>query len=560
MAQAKETIRAASVPAPQHVPTASIYVAPNKNLRTDFEEGLEGLTASIRERGIKTRLWVRVRPDDRFELIAGERRWRVATALELSEVPCEVYDCDDEEAEELSIIENLQREDLHPLDYADGFQKMIADHGYSIEQLAAKVNKGTTVIREYLHFAKLPESARLAFRQDRINKSICVLIGTIPDETRRAQFAKEVITGGPRGDAMSFRAAKELKERSYMKELKNAPFPIDEAELYPEAGSCLLCPHYNGNTPKQWQGKRADICLNPDCYQKKVGLNAERKLAATKVSDTVTTLPAEEGAKLFYSHGYLKDERFADTKDSVPDYRPGKPRVPILQIIKQTNAPVIVTTDGEGKLRTLIRKTDLNAATKSLGIQTSYSSASKGSRTKSKPSVSEKKKEAAAKCRTVAATALLNKLRGFNWRLATVKQWRELALVFFDSWFMGDGAELLLPLLGMAADKVNRGQDATKFICAHVAKLKTVSEIHGLIAACVVADRMETYTTKYGGPFDLKDLALGKLFRVDLKAIQTKAAEQLAVVEKATLKAVQKMKASKKPKLKLSAKPKAKAA
>lgn len=311
-----------------------------------------------------------------FALIAGERRLRACRRVGLQTITAQVRECDDATAEKLMVAENAHRKDLHELEYAAGYARKIAE-GYTVEQLAQIANKGVTVIREYLNFAKLPNNARKAFRAGVINKSHAVLIGTIPDEARREEFAKQVITGGSRGDAMSFRAAKELKERSYMKELKGAPFALNDPTLDPNFGFvCLNCPHYNGNTPKQWQGKRADICLYPDHYQKLVRLSAARALAVVKSADhlNVKVLPAEEGQKLFYGSGYLKDSSFVDTTDTVYDYRPGKPNVPIQQIVKQTKAPVIVTADAEGKLHTLIKKTDLSAAVKQLGIQTSYSS------------------------------------------------------------------------------------------------------------------------------------------------------------------------------------------
>jgi hypothetical protein len=177
------------------------------------------------------------------------------------------------------------RVELHDLDRADELHKRISTQGYSVEELAKKVNKGETFIRDLLRMEKVPEVASQAFRNGEISKSICVLISPIPDEKQRAQFVKELLTGGQDGGPMSVRQAKEWKEQHYMKDLRGAPFPLDDATLDPEWGSTCTkgsCPHWNGNTPGQRQGKRPNICLNADHYTKLVRLNAVRVIANIK--------------------------------------------------------------------------------------------------------------------------------------------------------------------------------------------------------------------------------------------------------------------------------------
>lgn len=126
------------------------------------------------------------------------------------------------------------REAQHDLDLADRFRKMI-DEGYTVEQLAQTVKKRPTYIRDMLLLGEMPEVARQAFRNGVISKHIGVLIGTIPDEKRRVEFFKEVLTG-QHGKPMSVRQAKELKQQHYMKDLKGAPFPLDDMTLDPEWG------------------------------------------------------------------------------------------------------------------------------------------------------------------------------------------------------------------------------------------------------------------------------------------------------------------------------------
>lgn len=469
MVQTIEAPAAAPVlpqPVFHQVTTDLIYVTKN-NFRQDFnEEELKELVESVRAKGIVEPLLVRAWPpgltlvsedlsqDKRawrvwrgelpgmgdtprvdltgrlsqaeaekqctllkafnFSLIAGERRLRAAKIAGLTQVPAMVYSgITDEQADELMVIENMQRKDLHALEYADGFSRMIEQHGYTVEQLAKKVDKGTTFIRDLLHLAKLPNSAREAFRGERITKSHCVLIATIPDEKQREEYAKKVIRAAA-DQAVSVREAKEIKEREYMKDLKGAPFALDDQTLDPAWGyTCTLgsCPHWNGNTPESRQGKRPDICLMPTHYAKLVHLNSARVIANTKESDKVKVLPPEQGKKIFSRYGYVDDSRYVETKDNVYDHRPGKGSVPIQQIVKRASAPVIVTTDHDGKLRTLIKKTDLHAAVLQLGIDSSsYSSSNTTAADKQRAA---KKREDNAVTRAVA-TDLFAQLYGRN--------------------------------------------------------------------------------------------------------------------------------------------------
>jgi hypothetical protein len=155
------------------------------------------------------------------------------------------------------------------------------DDGYTVEQLAQMVKKRPTYIRDQLLLLNMPEMAKRSFLSGEISKNIGVLIGTIPKW--RVEFFNEVLTGGQHGKPMSVRVAKKCKAQHYMKELKGAPFPLDDPTLDPEWGStCLKCDYYNGNTPERQQGKRADICLNPPHYWELVQLNKAREIAKTK--------------------------------------------------------------------------------------------------------------------------------------------------------------------------------------------------------------------------------------------------------------------------------------
>jgi ParB family chromosome partitioning protein len=129
--------------------------------RKHFDEAaLEELAASIREHGVLEPLVVRRIAADRFELIAGERRWRAAQRAGLRDVLVVVKDVDDRKAYELALIENVQREDLNALEFAGALKRLIDDYGHTQESLAQAVGKDRTTISNALRLLKLP--ARIA--------------------------------------------------------------------------------------------------------------------------------------------------------------------------------------------------------------------------------------------------------------------------------------------------------------------------------------------------------------------------------------------------------------
>ena len=134
-----------------------------RNPRTQFAEAeLEDLASSIRERGIIQPIVVRPLPNlpDAYEIIAGERRWRAAQRAGLHDVPVVIIEADDKTALELAIIENVQRSDLNVLDEAAGYEKLIADHGYTQADLGSVLGKSRSHVANTLRLLKLPNSVR----------------------------------------------------------------------------------------------------------------------------------------------------------------------------------------------------------------------------------------------------------------------------------------------------------------------------------------------------------------------------------------------------------------
>ncbi len=132
-----------------------------RNPRRYFDESeLQDLASSIRQHGIVQPVVVRTIADNRYEIIAGERRWRAAQLAGLVDIPVIIRDVDDRTALEIAIVENVQRSDLNPLEEAMGYELLIADHGYTQNDLGEIIGKSRSHVANSLRLLKLPEPVR----------------------------------------------------------------------------------------------------------------------------------------------------------------------------------------------------------------------------------------------------------------------------------------------------------------------------------------------------------------------------------------------------------------
>lgn len=156
-------------------------------------EKLEELAASIREKGVIQPVLVRTRADGSFELIAGERRLRAAQQLGFTELPAIVRDVEDGEALQLSLIENIQREELNPLEEAQAYQQLITDFGISQERIAQVLGKSASAVSNTLRLLKLPEEIQSALRQGKISMGHARSILGIKGLVEQGRFFKQTL-------------------------------------------------------------------------------------------------------------------------------------------------------------------------------------------------------------------------------------------------------------------------------------------------------------------------------------------------------------------------------
>jgi len=161
--------------------------------RLAFDEAtLLELASSIREHGVLQPILVRPRDDGRYQLIAGERRWRASRIAGMATIPALVEDIDDDTALEISIIENLQREDISVLDEAAMYDRMIREHGYSIRKLADKLGKDKGYLENRLRLADAPPEIRelVSLRKDTLSHAYELM--KVTDPRKRRKLAEQV--------------------------------------------------------------------------------------------------------------------------------------------------------------------------------------------------------------------------------------------------------------------------------------------------------------------------------------------------------------------------------
>jgi ParB/RepB/Spo0J family partition protein len=177
------------------IPVERIEPNPDQPRMIFDEEALHELSASIREHGVLQPILVRPLGENRFQLIAGERRWRASREAGIPTIPALVEDIDDDTALEIAIIENLQREDLSPLEEATMYDRMVKEHGYSIRKLAEKLGKDKGYLENRLRLADAPEEIRelVSLRKDTLSHAYELL--KVDDPKKRRKLAGQVAAG-----------------------------------------------------------------------------------------------------------------------------------------------------------------------------------------------------------------------------------------------------------------------------------------------------------------------------------------------------------------------------
>lgn len=205
-------------------------VEPNPNQPRKFfdEEELQALADSIAAHGLLQPLAVREMDGGFYQIIAGERRWRAARLAGLSEVPVIVVEADDRTVMELALVENLQRQDLNPMEEAEGYQTLMRDYGLTQEEAASRVGKSRPAVANALRLLALPDEVRQAVIDGTLSAGHARAVLSLPTEKLQKAAAQRIIAlrlSVRQAEAMCKRMASEHPEEPEAQ--PKQPAPVD---------------------------------------------------------------------------------------------------------------------------------------------------------------------------------------------------------------------------------------------------------------------------------------------------------------------------------------------
>ncbi len=262
------------------IPLDQIQPHPDNRREGGFDqEKLQQLAESIRAVGVQQPAVVRmISAAPLYELVAGERRWRAARLAGLATLPCVVRQLDDVQALRIQIIENLQREDVHPLDEANGYQRLLDSSSYDVETIAQEVGRSASYVYQRLKLQDLIPEAREQLSKGVLTAGHAILIARLSPEQQQAAL-EEAIENYPSKHAVPVRELADWIQSTILMDLGKAAFKKDDAELVPAAGPCTTCQKRTGYQPALFADVcKRDSCTDPECFNGKLdALVARRK-------------------------------------------------------------------------------------------------------------------------------------------------------------------------------------------------------------------------------------------------------------------------------------------
>ena len=273
----------------QMLPVDRLVPTPENGRRPVSASSLKSLARSIKKNGVLQPILVRRHPveDGKWEIRAGFRRWRAAQLAGLSTIPALVGKLDDETALSITITENLQRENLHPLEEAAVIQKAL-DAGFDIEAVASRLGKNPQFVARRSSLTRLIEPWRKAVLTpeapaSRLSPAHLELIARLPEETQQAFAEDDFYAVLGRG----FPSVDDLRRiiDGGLHTLGAMPWALDDERLDPQAGACRNCPKRSGAQPLLFEGEeigangkagKAERCLDPACFDRKQVAHVQR--------------------------------------------------------------------------------------------------------------------------------------------------------------------------------------------------------------------------------------------------------------------------------------------
>jgi len=307
----------------QQIPLDDLIPSPGNRRIGGFDpDKLQQLADSIQAVGVQQPIIIRSNGRSKFEIVAGERRWKAARIAGLLDIPAVIRDLDDVTVIKIQTIENLQREDIHPLDEADGYSRLIEQAGYDVEHLAQEVGRSASYVYQRLKLRDLVPEAREMLVDSMIAAGHAILIARLPAGQQKELMASWLFR---RGEDVSVRALDDWIHQHILLDLNKAAFKKDDPDLDVEAGPCTICPKRTGYQPALFadvcNGGKRDYCTDPPCFDRKLKAIVDRHRAELKEAKEKHLLVIdgyigdyEEKRRLMKTEGVLEEYGWEECK------------------------------------------------------------------------------------------------------------------------------------------------------------------------------------------------------------------------------------------------------
>lgn len=283
------------------VPVEDLHPSPT-NPRKDLGD-LTELVQSIRLHGILEPALARRLPDGSIELMAGHRRRGAGELAGLETIPTLVRkDVTDDQVLDIQLAENIDRNDLTPLEEAEAYQLRL-DRGQTLAHIADTIGRPRAYIAKRISLLALDATARKALGDGRITLGAAQVLCRVPGKLQAEATRNLLNAGADEHMIVSERFALDFVQRDYMLRLADAPFDRASADLVSDAPPCLSCPKRTGNQAELFDDiKSPDVCTDPACYRRKLG--AHWKIVSKQARADGRKVLSKEEARQVFPHVY----------------------------------------------------------------------------------------------------------------------------------------------------------------------------------------------------------------------------------------------------------------
>ncbi len=477
---------------------------------------LEELAKTISKHGILQPLIVRPGDggDGRYVIVSGHRRFRAGKIAGLNEFRCEVRELTDDQVFEIQVIENVQREDLHPMEEAEGYE-MMRSAGYEVPTIAGRVGKSTGWVYARLKLLDLGPEGRAAFFEDRVELSVALVLGRQPQANQgKALIGLERLT--------TTRERIAYLQTEFARNLKGSPFDLKDATLPRlvkggfELGDCVSCPNNSNNAPRELfvdyqKIEKAGVCSNTTCFAGKCAAIVERVADKARARGEKVLTPSETKKVISYGQP-VYGSPFVIATDVVGEDPKRRTWNQIFERLEKEDRPAVVIAPNEqrpGEVYQLFDRREAMSAAAKVGAKWAKKAAPREEKhVKSAKAKAAKADDRARLIATVTELAMPRLVEALR-KGATLTDLRPAALVGLDA-MTNEERELVGGWFEVKALEKWVRADAT---------------IKDLIAFLVVASMWPTFQES-GESFDAAFSAMAKDHKVDLQAMTRAQLEQ----------------------------------